>query len=93
MGLLHGRWTCGSVCIWCSQRFPFLHHQLTVYAEPHLDDKIPFTPMPHWYCAILNADEARFQVLQYIYYQFVDPFTEHNRGSCTCYHIPALRQN
>ena len=30
---------------------------------------------------------------KYLYCQFVDPFTAHNRGLCTCYHIPASQQN
>ena len=29
-----------------------------LYAEPQLDDEMPFTPMPHWYRTALNADEA-----------------------------------
>ena len=40
-----------------------LPYMLDLYAEPQLDDKTPFTPMPHWYCAALNADEAHFQTL------------------------------
>ena len=40
-----------------------LPYIIDLYAEPHLDDEIPFNPMPHWYRAALNADEARFQVL------------------------------
>ena len=40
-----------------------LPYVIDLYAEPHLDDEVPFNPMPHWYRAILNTDEARFQVL------------------------------
>ena len=40
-----------------------LPYVIDLYAEPHLDDEIPFNPMLHWYRAVLNADEARFQVL------------------------------
>ena len=40
-----------------------LPYIIDLYAKPHLDNKVPFNPMPHWYCAVLNADEARFQVL------------------------------
>ena len=40
-----------------------LPYVIDLYAEPHLDDEVPFNPMPHWYRAVLNADEARFQVL------------------------------
>ena len=40
-----------------------LPYVIDLYAKPHLDDEIPFNPMPHWYRAVLNTDEARFQVL------------------------------
>ena len=40
-----------------------LSYVIDLYAEPHLDDETSFNPMPHWYRAVLNADEARFQVL------------------------------
>ena len=40
-----------------------LPYVIDLYAKPHLDDEVPFNPMPHWYRAVLNADEARFQVL------------------------------
>ena len=40
-----------------------LPYVIDLYAEPHLDDETPFNPMSHWYRAVLNADEARFQVL------------------------------
>ena len=40
-----------------------LPYVIDLYVKPHLDDETPFTPMPHWYCAVLNADKARFQVL------------------------------
>ena len=40
-----------------------LPYVIDLYAEPHLDNEVPFNPMPHWYRAVLNADEACFQVL------------------------------
>ena len=40
-----------------------LPYVIDLYAEPHLDDEVLFNPMPHWYHAVLNADEAQFQVL------------------------------
>ena len=40
-----------------------LPYVIDLYAEPHLDDEIPFNTMLHWYHAVLNTDEARFQVL------------------------------
>ena len=40
-----------------------LPYVIDLYAEPHLDNEIPFTPMPHWYHTVLNANEAQFQVL------------------------------
>ena len=32
-----------------------LPYVIDLYAKPHLDDEIPFNPMPHWYCAVLNC--------------------------------------
>ena len=43
----------------------FLSYMLNLYAEPQLNDKTPFMPMPHWYCAALNANETQFQTLYY----------------------------
>ena len=40
-----------------------LPYMLDLYAEPQLDNEMPFLPMPHWYYAALNADEAWFQTL------------------------------
>ena len=30
---------------------------------------------------------------KYTYCQFVDPYLAHNKGLCTCYHVPLARQN
>ena len=30
---------------------------------------------------------------KYQYCQFVDPFITHNKGPCTCYHVPVSWQN
>ena len=38
----------------------FLPYVIDLYAEPHLDNEVSFNPMPHWYRAVLNADEAQF---------------------------------
>ena len=37
-----------------------LPYIINLYAKPHLDNKVPFMPMPHWYCVVLNADKAWF---------------------------------
>ena len=37
-----------------------LPYMLDLYAEPQLDNKILFIPMPHWYRAALNTNEAMF---------------------------------
>ena len=30
---------------------------------------------------------------KYNYCQFIDPYTAYNKESCTCYHVPLVRQN
>ena len=40
-----------------------LPYVINLYAEPHLDNEVPFNPTPHWYRTVLNTDEAQFQVL------------------------------
>ena len=42
-----------------------------IFAEPSLDNEDePFKPMPHWYRAILHADESHWQILYKETYKF-----------------------